>query len=103
MQEMFGHANISITLDTYSHVIEGMDVGLGDAMEDAPGLAPLRSPSRNVSSCGLQYGCSKSLRAPPLVAPLTHRNLPAKQIFYATRPAGFEPATGGLEVRCSVP
>ncbi len=27
VQEMFGHANISITLDTYSHVIEGMDGG----------------------------------------------------------------------------
>ncbi len=37
VQEMFGHANISITLDTYSHVIEGMDGGLGDAMDDALG------------------------------------------------------------------
>jgi integrase len=27
VQEMFGHANISITLDTYSHGIEGMDGG----------------------------------------------------------------------------
>lgn len=35
VQEMFGHANISITLDTYSHVIEGMDGGLGDAMDEA--------------------------------------------------------------------
>ncbi len=35
VQEMFGHANISITLDTYSHVIEGMDGGLADAMDDA--------------------------------------------------------------------
>jgi integrase len=35
VQEMFGHANISITLDTYSHVIEGMGVGLADAMDDA--------------------------------------------------------------------
>jgi hypothetical protein len=32
---MFGCANISITLDTYSHVIEGMDGGLADAMADA--------------------------------------------------------------------
>ncbi len=37
VQEMFGHANISITLDTYSHVIEGMDGGLGDAMDEALG------------------------------------------------------------------
>jgi integrase len=35
VQEMFGHANISITLDTYSHVIEGMDGRLADAMDDA--------------------------------------------------------------------
>jgi hypothetical protein len=28
-----GHASISITLDTYSHVIEGMDDGLADAMD----------------------------------------------------------------------
>ena len=35
VQELLGHANISITLDTYSHVIEGMDGGLDDAMDDA--------------------------------------------------------------------
>jgi integrase len=35
VQEMLGHANISITLDTYSHVIESMDGGLADAMDDA--------------------------------------------------------------------
>ena len=28
---------------------------------------------------------------------------PAKQSLFTARPAGFEPATGGLEVRCSVP
>ena len=35
MQELLGHASINITLDTYSHVIEGMDGGLGDTMDDA--------------------------------------------------------------------
>jgi integrase len=35
VQELLGHANISITLDTYSHVIEGMDGGLGDAMDES--------------------------------------------------------------------
>ena len=35
VQELLGNANISITLDTYSHVIEGMDGGLGDAMDEA--------------------------------------------------------------------
>jgi integrase len=35
VQELLGHASISITLDTYSHVIEGMDGGLADATDDA--------------------------------------------------------------------
>jgi integrase len=33
VQELLGHASINITLDTYSHVIEGMDGGLADAMD----------------------------------------------------------------------
>jgi integrase len=35
VQKLLGHASISITLDTYSHVIEGTDGGLADAMDDA--------------------------------------------------------------------
>ena len=35
VQELLGHANISITLDTYSHVIEGMGNGLADAMDSS--------------------------------------------------------------------
>ena len=35
VQELLGHTNISITLDNYSQVIEGMDGGLGDAMDQA--------------------------------------------------------------------
>jgi integrase len=37
VQELLGHANISITLDTYSHVLPGMGDGLADAMDDALG------------------------------------------------------------------
>jgi integrase len=37
VQELLGHANIAITLDTYSHVIPGMDGGTTSAMEDALG------------------------------------------------------------------
>ena len=37
VQELLGHATISITLDTYSHVLPGMDDGLADAMRDALG------------------------------------------------------------------
>jgi integrase len=37
VQELLGHATISITLDTYSHVLPGMDDWLADAMGDALG------------------------------------------------------------------
>ena len=35
VQELLGHANIAITLDTYSHVIPGMGNVTAHAMEDA--------------------------------------------------------------------
>jgi integrase len=35
VQELLGHANIAITLDTYSHVIPGMGAQAAKAMEDA--------------------------------------------------------------------
>ena len=35
VQELLGHATVAITLDTYSHVLPGMDDGLAEAMEDA--------------------------------------------------------------------
>jgi integrase len=37
VQEMFGHANISITLDTYSHVLPGMGDAAAGAMDEALG------------------------------------------------------------------
>jgi len=37
VQELLGHATISQTLDTYSHVLPGMGDGLADAMDDALG------------------------------------------------------------------
>ncbi len=51
-QELLGHASISITLGTYGHVIEGMDGGLAEAMDEAfegllltPGFSGLSSVS----------------------------------------------------------
>jgi integrase len=35
VQELLGHATISITLDTYSHVLPGMGDQAADAMDDA--------------------------------------------------------------------
>jgi integrase len=37
VQELLGHASISQTLDTYSHVIEGMNGGLTDAISEVLG------------------------------------------------------------------
>jgi len=37
VQELLGHALKSQTLDTYSHELEGMDGGIGDAMDVAVG------------------------------------------------------------------
>ena len=37
VQQLLGHASIKITLDTYSHHIEGYDGGLGDTMDKALG------------------------------------------------------------------
>jgi integrase len=34
VQELLGHASITMTLDTYSHVLLGMDRGLADVVED---------------------------------------------------------------------
>jgi integrase len=35
VQEFLGHASISQTLDTYSHLLKGMDGGIDDAMDAA--------------------------------------------------------------------
>jgi integrase len=37
MVNAVGHASIALTLDTYSHIIEGMDGGTTDAIEEALG------------------------------------------------------------------
>jgi integrase len=34
VQELLGHASIAQTLDTYSHVLPGMNGGIGDAIDD---------------------------------------------------------------------
>jgi integrase len=37
VQELLGHSTIAVTLDTYSHVLPGMDDGLADTMDEALG------------------------------------------------------------------
>ena len=35
IQEPLGHASIALTLDTYPHVLKGMDGGIGGAVDEA--------------------------------------------------------------------
>ena len=35
IQELLGHASIALTLDTYPHVLKGMDGGIGGAVDEA--------------------------------------------------------------------
>ena len=37
VQELLGHASIAQTLDTYSHVVPGMNGGIGDAIDEVLG------------------------------------------------------------------
>ena len=53
VQEFFGHSNIAITLDTYSHVIPGMGDHTAKAMEDALSR-PVPSPSRPASPSSME-------------------------------------------------
>jgi integrase len=57
VQELLRHANIGITLDTYSHVLPGMGDGLADAMDEALGrwaaleLPPAHHQGQFLSIC----------------------------------------------------
>jgi integrase len=42
VSEMLGHASVAITLDTYSHVIPGMQDAAASAMEDALGNSDIQ-------------------------------------------------------------
>jgi integrase len=41
VQELLGHASIALTLDTYSHVLKGMDGGIGGRDGRGPRIAAL--------------------------------------------------------------
>ena len=87
MADRLGHSSVMLTLDTYSHVTPAMDhsaanliAGLVDPNATVP-LAvrlPLTDSKDHPSDVGTQKARSDGVR-----------------------PAGIEPATGGLEVRCS--
>jgi hypothetical protein len=77
VQEFLGHTNIEIVLDTYSQVLPTMRSG------------------HEHGGCAVAISCSEALWLPN-----------GSNSFFSwtagyseARPAGFEPATGGLEVR----
>jgi hypothetical protein len=80
---MLGHKNIRLTLNTYSHITPDMQDTVVSAMNSALNRSQL---PRHLTA--LAHARVKKSAKPP---------------FLSARPAGFEPASGGLEVRCSVP
>ena len=75
VQEMLGHADISQTMDTYSHVLPDMQKGAVSEIErDFPD--------------GLQYGCSKSARRFCRAFSLSHVS-PANGDISRARSAGL--------------
>ncbi len=92
VQELLGHATISITLDTYSHFIPGMGSQVAEAMED------LLAKRVNV---GL---VSTGVRRDTRGSNYSHVS-PAKQRILGVEPRGFEPSIFAVQRRpdASVP
>ncbi len=57
VSEMLGHANIGITLDTYSHVIPSMDDATAGAMDVALGVNEGRGGHRGGGKLGGLVAC----------------------------------------------
>jgi hypothetical protein len=64
VQELLGHTNIGITLDTYSHVLPGMGDGLADAMDDALAYGMARG-ARNGKGAEVLFVQGFGRRPPP--------------------------------------
>ncbi len=80
VQERLGHASIQLTLDTYGHLLPGLDERLCDDLEKAHLEAPTASPRPK----------------PGIVVPFEWRKTeepPAEQGVPVERTTRFEPAT----------
>ncbi len=90
VSEILGHASITITLNTYSHVLPDMQDTAADAMESALGTS---------SRKGLRSGCSTFAvkgdggTSPP---PTRARKIPPFAGVLEVGDAGLEPATSSL-------
>ena len=76
---MLGHNDIRLTLNTYSHI----------------------TPDRQDTVVLTMNSALNRSQFPGHLTALAHArvNFPANPVLFDARPAGFEPATGGLEVR----
>ena len=95
VQERLGHSTISMTLDTYSHVLPGLQEAAARRFDE--GLArPAKTENRELVSSGLQAALAKPKKRP--------LGCPRGLFLYLNlaRPAGFEPTTTGSEAQCSI-
>ncbi|MEI6805748.1 MAG: site-specific integrase [Myxococcaceae bacterium] len=84
VQERLGHAQIGITLDTYSHVLPSMQKEAAAKLE-------------SVFSLGLQFGCTDPIV--PILASHEKSRKPASDLdLNLVGPVGLEPTTAGLRV-----
>ena len=90
VSKRLGHSSIALTPDTYSHLLEGVG---RDAAERAASLVPRRARTEQDRDHPVTTATGGAAGGDP-VEPLTSSA--------AAPPAGFEPATVGLEVRCSI-
>src|SRR5215212_4939190 len=74
-QDLLGHATIAITLDTYSHVLPGMEEHTARAMQDA--LTPHKGCAYRLAALVYRW-CTKGREALPGLF-LPRRVLPANQ------------------------
>ena len=77
VSERLGHTNIGITLDTYSHVVPGLQQAAAKCFDDM--LEPTTRKQEDVGKMSARGSGSEA------------------------RPKGFEPPTLGSEDRCSCP
>lgn len=45
IQNRLGHSSIKVTLDTYGHLFEGLDVAAAERLDTVFGLSPVEVPS----------------------------------------------------------
>ncbi len=98
VSKRLGHSSISITSDTYSHLLDGVGSA---AAEAAAALVPRSSRFASVAPAALDHSVHTTCAQTPDGFLHVAADLDEPQVREAPL-AGLEPATIGLEVRCSI-